>query len=263
MNVLLPLRVRLATLAVLLSLNTAALAETQTRAVEEFRRVEFALPGTLILEQGDEYRLVIEALPEDLEKVETDVGDETLRIRWRQGWLGVFSAAPDGEIRVHVTAPELEGLELAGSGRVAGGAWLTETFSMEISGSGSIQLDELAAEELRVEVAGSGNTRIPRVDAARVRIEISGSGDVELAGVADQQHIEVMGSGDVRASELEGAQVRVEIMGSGDVRVWATDSLVAEILGSGDVRYRGDPRVEVEQHGSGSVRALAAAAESG
>ncbi len=263
MNVLLRPRVRLATLLLLVSLNPAVLAETQTRAVDEFRRVAFALPGSLILEQGDEYRLVVEGRAEDLEKVETEVSGETLSIRWREGWFGVFGAAPDGEIRVRVTAPTLEALELAGSGRVSGGAWLAQTFSLEISGSGSVRLEELAAEELLVEVAGSGNAIIPRVDAARVRIEINGSGDVELAGAADRQHIELMGSGDVRASELEGTEVRVEIMGSGGARVWATDSLAVEILGSGDVRYRGDPRLEVERHGSGSARALRAAAESG
>lgn len=234
----------------------AAGAGAEIRDVDGFDRVVFALPGKLTLQRADDHTLEIEASAEDLEHIQTRVRGGQLSIQWREGARGWFGGRPEGPITVRVGLPELHGLEVAGSGNVEGGTWLSETLEVEVNGSGSARFDEVAAEELSLEISGSGSIEVAAVDAALVKVEISGSGDVELAGTADRQEIEVMGSGDVVASELEGARVTVEIMGSGDVSVWATESLTAEVMGSGDVRYRGEPRVDVDEHGPGRVRAL-------
>jgi hypothetical protein len=243
-------------LAAVALVTVAASGLAEVRDVAGFDRVMFALPGELVLERGDDYEVVVEAADEDLERIETRVRGSELTIRWNERAFGLFGNRPKGPIAVRVRLPELRGLEVAGSGDVDGGAWVSETFSVEVNGSGSARFAELASEELTLEVAGSGNVQVLKVDAALARIEMRGSGDAELAGSADRQEIEVMGSGDVDAVELEGAQVNVQIMGSGDVRVWANDVLSAEIMGSGDVRYRGSPRVDSASHGSGRVRAL-------
>ena len=245
----------LAAVAVL-GMAVAAGALSEVRDLEGFDRIMFALPGKLTLERGDEFEVVIDAVQEDLDRIETRVRGDELSIRWKEGLFGVLGGRPADDIAVRVTLPGLVGLELAGSGDVEGGSWLSETFLVEVNGSGSARFDELAGEELTLEVSGSGNVQVPKVDSALVRIEISGSGDVELAGAADRQQIEIMGSGDVEATELEGARVEVEIMGSGDVGVWANETLSAEIMGSGDIRYKGSPRVTTQEHGSGSVRPL-------
>lgn len=244
-------------MVLLVVLAGPVLAETEQRQAADFARVWFGLPGTLTLEQGDEFQVQVEADPDDLQRIETSVRGDTLNIRWKEGLFGMLGGEPHGEgIQVRVVLPALQGLELAGSGDVHGGSWLAESFTLEVKGSGQTRFDEIAAEEFVVELAGSGDVDVPKVDAAVVRIELMGSGDVSLAGVADRQSIEVMGSGDVEASELEGARVEVEIMGSGDVQVWAQENLSARIMGSGDVRYRGSPRVDNREHGSGRVRAL-------
>lgn len=235
-------------------MGAAALAEVEERALEGFERVVFALPGNLVLQRGDAHRVVLEGLPGDLERIETRVSGKELAIRWDDGLLGMFGGRPEGQIQVRVTLPGLRALEVAGSGDVEGGSWLSERLSVEINGSGNARFAELAVEELSLEVAGSGGVAVADLDAAVARIEISGSGDVDLAGAADRQEIEVMGSGDVDAADLEGAEVSVEVLGSGDVAVWATETLSAEIMGSGDIRYRGSPRVEREEFGSGEVR---------
>lgn len=242
-------------LAWLAGADTAAAGE-QVRDVTGFDRVMFALPGKLTLIRGDAHEVVVDATEEDLERIETRVRGETLEVRWRDGVFDFFGGRPEGPIDVRVTLPALRGLEVAGSGEVQGGSWLSETMVVEVNGSGSVYFDELASEELTFELSGSGNLEVADVDAALARVEINGSGDATLAGAADRQEIEVMGSGDVGAAELEGARVSVEIMGSGNVQVWANEALTTQIMGSGDVRYRGQPRLHNEEHGSGNVREL-------
>lgn len=238
----------------LLAAGSAGAAEAR-RDLQDFDAVVFALPGTLTLQRGDSYEVVIDASDEDMGRIESEVRGSELVLRWSDGPFKLFNRG-DRRVRVRVTLPELRALEVAGSGDVEGGTWLSESMEVSVSGSGGARFDELATEELNLEVAGSGSIDVARVDSALARIEIRGSGDITLAGAADRQEIEVMGSGDVSAAELEGARVSVEIMGSGDVQVWANEELSAEIMGSGDVAYRGTPKVDSDRHGSGELRPL-------
>ena len=244
-------------LATLLALSAAiAVADSETRDLTGFDRVLFALPGELTLRQGGDFQVVVDAEPEDLKRITTEVSGRSLAVRWKDGVFGMFGGNAEGPIRVEVTLPTLTALEVAGSGNADAGTWLTDSLELEVNGSGSVRFAELATEELTLDVSGSGNVHIAQLDCAVARIEVHGSGDVELSGAADHQEIEVMGSGDVDVRNLEGSRVEVEIMGSGDVAVWANEQLDAEIMGSGDVRYRGSPSVDREEHGSGEVKPL-------
>ncbi|MEZ5557503.1 MAG: head GIN domain-containing protein [Pseudomonadales bacterium] len=249
-----PLQV--AALVALLAIANLALAATESRDVAGFERIEFSLPGELVLEQGD-FGVTLEGKTDDLEKVVTEVSGKKLEVRWRHGgWLGWGNDGPDDKIRVVVSLPLLTGLEIAGSGDAGGGTWNAEKFQVTINGSGSVDLDGVAAENLEIGINGSGGVRIDGVDAAVLDLTIRGSGDVDLAGAADTQHITVAGSGDLDAADLEGANVTVGVMGSGNVKVWARETLDANVMGSGDVRYRGEAKVDRMEAGSGRVRPL-------
>lgn len=244
-------------LLLVLGLAAAAMAaaDIETRTLSGFDRVVFALPGQLTLVRGERHEVILEARPDDLERIVTVVSGGELTLRWDDGLLG-WGGGPDGEITARVTLPALAGVTVAGSGSVAGTSWEAPALALEVRGSGDLQFAELASGELTVDVAGSGNVGIERLEAASVRVAVKGSGDVTLAGVAQTQVIEVTGSGDVDAAGLRGARLVVEIRGSGDVDVWATEQLVVAIMGSGDVGYRGEPRLERELRGSGRVRSL-------
>ncbi|MEQ8860270.1 MAG: head GIN domain-containing protein [Pseudomonadales bacterium] len=232
-----------------------AAAETENRDVAPFDRVAFALPGTLTLERGEAHRVTVEALPEDLERIETRVSGSELTLAWKAGrWF--WHQGPEGEIRVRVVLPALTALALNGSGDVDAGSWRSDRLAAELRGSGDLRFADLSADEMALTIVGSGNASVTRLDAGRIRVRVDGSGDVVLAGTATAQEIEVRGSGNVDAVELEGVDVSVEVLGSGDVEVWSSGRLTADVRGSGDVRYRGEPELESKQRGSGEVRPL-------
>jgi len=94
----------------------------------------------------------------------------------------------------------------------------------------------------QVNIEGSGDMYITGVDGTEFSINIDGSGDIEVAGKVEDVEIEINGSGDVDASELIAQFADVEINGSGDVTVYADEDIRTSINGSGDVDVLGKAR---------------------
>lgn len=213
----------------------------EVRSVASFTEIEYGIPGTLHLRQGDDSSVEIEAPQKVLDKVKTTVDGETLKISDGEdsGLLDQFFGG-DGldtdQIDVYVTASTLRHLTLAGSGRVVGESRVTsESLSLTVAGSGDMDLD-LNAEELSVRVAGSGTCT--------------------LQGEVSSLNVDLAGSGDLRAAALSMQRAEVRIAGSGSTELTVADRLSAKIFGSGDVRYRGRPTVETSTFGSGEVKPL-------
>ncbi|MFB6272627.1 MAG: head GIN domain-containing protein [Salinibacter sp.] len=210
----------------------------KSRSVDSFTKVEYAVPGTLHLRHGKARSVEVEAPQRVLDKVETTVNGSALEIEL-EGESGIFeglfgdSDLDADEIDVYVTAPTLEGLTLAGSGRMVGETPVREkSLSLTVAGSGDMALD---------------------VETNDLTVRVAGSGACTLQGRASSMDVEVAGSGTLRAVDVKAQRAEVRIAGSGTAELHATDHLSAQIFGSGDVRYRGQPAVETTMAGSGDV----------
>ena len=105
-----------------------------------------------------------------------------------------------------------------------------------------------------IEIHGSGDARVRGLDQREFEASIDGSGSLDLQGKTYSVDIDVHGSGDVDAGDLRAGDVEVSIDGSGDVRVYASKTLDVSSHGSGDVTYSGSPGNVAENiQGSGSV----------
>jgi len=222
-------------------LATAQEVTRESRSVASFTAVEFAVPGTLHLRQGDASSVEVEAPQAALAKITTTVEGETLKIstEGRSGLLNFLSGDDELEadqIDAYVTVSTLSRITQAGSGRVRGETPLQE-------------------DALALNVAGSGGMDL-EVDVNTLDVSIAGSGTCTLRGRAGTMNVNIAGSGDLRGDELSTRTTEVRIAGSGDVNVGVTESLAANIFGSGDVRYRGGPTVETNVVGSGEVQTI-------
>ena len=242
---------RFASLTLLIALLSWAYAapdalaqERETRDVEAFTTVGFAISGTLYISQGETHTVEIEADEDVLELIETVVTDGRLRIRSTQetSWLSWLWGGNEreGTADVYVTLPSLDGVSVAGSGDV-------------------IVQDSFTSDTFSVAIAGSGDLDVP-VQASTVSASIAGSGSINLRGTAERLAANIAGSGDVRAEDLQVERAEVQIAGSGDCYVHARNQLSASIMGSGDVMYAGTPEIERSVLGSGEVRAMDQAA---
>lgn len=221
-----------------LLVSSAVTAQEEERDVPSFSEISLRVPGVLHLEQGTNQQVEIVAKSSTLEEIITEVKDRKLIIRFT-GKNYLLKTYNPGKIEIFVTVPEVDGLNISGSGDiVAENEIKTRILDLAVSGSGDIQLDEL--------------------DAERVKANISGSGDIIIndGGVADDLSVSISGSGSVKAEGFEAQDVAVTIAGSGNCSVTSNGSLKARIAGSGNVYYRGNCSIDSSVAGSGGVKKL-------
>lgn len=104
-----------------------------------------------------------------------------------------------------------------------------------------------------LDISGSGDSSIRGIKSKTFFVSISGSGDVRAAGGADNVSASIAGSGNVDLAGLKARVGDISITGSGDVKVSASEKLNATIAGSGNVTYFGNPKVRRTVMGSGEV----------
>jgi hypothetical protein len=207
----------------------------EARTVEAFTEVALSVPATLHLRQGEPRSVEIEATKRVLDRIETAVENGRLKIRDASNFFErMFDDEEDGTVDVYVTAPTIEGISLAGSGRVEG-----ET--------------PIESASLALENAGSGAMDLA-VTTTDLRVSVAGSGTFDLRGTAESVTVQIAGSGTIRGADLTTATAEISVAGSGDTYLRVTDRLSAKIMGSGDVVYRGTPSVDTSILGSGEVR---------
>lgn len=110
-----------------------------------------------------------------------------------------------------------------------------------------------AAELVGVTVKGSGDVTATAIDADVFRAAIDGSGNVDLTGTSNNITVRVAGSGNFDGRDIESATGEITIDGSGNARVNVTDELTVTINGSGNVDYEGNPALSQTINGSGNV----------
>ena len=181
---------------------------TETRTVDEFTRVSLAGSAKVVITVGADRKVVVRGDDNLIGELETTVDGGTLNIS-ENGNLN-----PKAGLTVEITVPQLEGVDVSGSGDLSAQGVNGDSFSASVSGSGS----------------------------------------VEATGEVSAAEVNVSGSGNVGLEKLTAEDVTVDVSGSGNARVYASRSLNATISGSGNVGYSGNPaNVEKDVSGSGEI----------
>ena len=211
--------------------------DTET-AMEAFDGVNVAGPFNVIFEQGEGCTVRVDGTTEQLEKMTIYVKEGELIIDQRKNEpKGTF----DG-MRVFVSAPMIDGINIAGSGTVTVSKTLAvNDIQLEIAGSGDITIAQLTCNDLDIDIAGSGDVTLGMVQAAKVKNDIAGSGGIDIAGLTCKTvNNDIAGSGDITLSNLKVDNVKTDIAGSGDVILrGSVGSHEEDIAGSGKVDVSG------------------------
>ncbi len=206
---------------------------TEPREVKDFNEVSLRGFGDLLIQQGDEEELIVEAEESLLPNIITEVRDHRLNIEYRSS-LGLEQSRRP--IVYHLTMREIQGVD--------------------ISGSGSLEAENIKANLLNMGVSGSARLQIDGLEAVKLVMHISGTGKVEITGNVPEQEISVSGSGHVQAWGLTSSDVKVNVSGSAGVTVRAKKTLDVTISGIGTVEYLGDPKVQKHISGIGVLHNL-------
>ncbi len=205
--------------------------ESEEREVSGFDEIQFTGVGNLIIEQGDEETLTVEADDNIIGLIKTEVKGDQLHIGLKRG----VSVIPTSKIKFYLTVKDLDRIDLSGLGDIDCNEFETDDIEFHISGSGEIDFEL---------VAGS------------IETSVSGLGDINLSGEVDSHRIKISGSGKYNAEELKSKDCEIKISGLGSATVNVSDNLEIEINGAGNVYYKGDPQISQHISGLGRIKSL-------
>ena len=205
---------------------------SEARQVSDFAGVSLSGVGELTLIQANEHSVLIEAEDNIVPLITTEVRGDVLYIGTKNGV--VFRNTEP--IKYVVTTPDIEQIDISGSGSVFSESIESDTLDLDVSGSGEMTIEDLSADALTV--------------------KISGSGDISMEGEVNYQDVSISGSGEYITPELSSETVEIDVSGSGKATVWAKELLTVDISGSGNVDYLGRPRIDESISGSGSIKSV-------
>lgn len=187
--------------------------ETQQRQVTGFHAIELRGAGELTIAVGQPASLGVTANKAVLDKLKTEVTDGRLVIDHEPGGWSWFSRG--ATLRVVVTTPSLDDLE----------------------------------------VNGAGNVTISGATGPMLELDVRGAGNVEASGETQQLSAQINGAGDMDLSRLMARDAKVSVNGAGNMKIQATGALDATVNGVGSIVYAGNPQpVQTAINGVGSIK---------
>lgn len=189
------------------------------RNLDGFTAVHLSSGIDVVLSQGENFKVLVEADENLHEYIETYISGRTLVV-------GTESRVNIGKAkakRVHVTLPELEELKISSAGDCEA-------------------VTPFTCDDLRIKISSAGDLNM-EVDARSINLDISSSGDCKLAGSADEFSVDLSSAGDLHAFDLVAAKVDVRVSSAGGARVHATDEISMRASSAGDIHYTGGAEV--------------------
>lgn len=207
--------------------------ETQDRPIQRAERIKLAGSYDVEITQGPTTSVKVEADENILPYILTRSEDGFLIIKSKDH----ISLSTENTIKIFITTPKLEQVNLAGSGNIIGKSKFT------------------GGDKLTLKIAGAGDMKM-EVNTPSIEAEIAGSGSMTLTGETRDQRIRISGVGDYIGEALKSENAVVKIAGSGNVKLFAAATLDVNIAGVGSVYYKGSPTVKQHVAGSGEVKKL-------
>jgi hypothetical protein len=219
------------------------LMEKEIRHIESFTKISFKDYGTLVLTQGEQESLTVEADEKVLPELITEVRSGKLVLGFDEDWLKrlgkIISSVFDREqhqITYYLTCVNLESISVSGNCKLECESLETPTLGLHVSGYGDLSFGYLSCDSLNVHISGRG--------------EFKGSGR------ADEQKVFISGSGEYKAADLTSQKTKVAISGQGNADLHVEEDLNITISGLGQVNYHGRPKLRQVISGLGKSRRL-------
>jgi hypothetical protein len=223
----------LAALTVMPIATASAQAATQNYGLSGFSKIRISGPFDVHVHVGGAPAAHATGPKEALDRLSVENNDGTLVIKSLPGGWGGWPTGPHGNVVIEVTAPDLIGLA--------------------ITGSGGVTVDRVRGDTLDLALSGSGSLGIGAIDVGALSAVMTGSGDMSLAGKARTASAVLTGSGDLKAAGLVVDDAQTKLVGSGDLSLGARHVVKVVLAGSGDVTIAGPAACSVTRSGSGDV----------
>jgi Putative auto-transporter adhesin, head GIN domain/Domain of unknown function (DUF5668) len=207
---------------------------TETRDVSDFRAIEISYPSQVLVKQGSQESLKIEAEDNLLPNLQTQVRNGRLEVFYRRE--GGKHVNPTKTVKITITVKDLT--------------------DVDFSSAGELIVQKLKTDTLDISLSGAGNVELQDIETRALQVDLSGAGSATASGIADDLRLTISGFGDFEGGDLHDKDARVNISGAGSATVWVDDNLDAEVSGAGSVSYYGSASVTRQISGVGGVNHL-------
>ncbi len=189
----------------------------ESREIGPVKSVVFKGIGNLIIAQGTETTLVVEAEDNILPRIVTEVEGGTLSIRFdTERWENI----------IRPTKPITFTLQV-------------EDFSeLSLSGLGDVKLDQIEVDSLTVRLSGAGTIEASG-SAARLDINVSGAGSYD-SGDLESEDVNINLSGAGNAVVWATRSLDVNISGLGNVSYYGDPVVSKSVTGLGNIQSKGE-----------------------
>lgn len=241
--------VLIAVSAIFMRAHAATEVVTENREIND-KVVVIVMNGSvdLSLKQGNSASLLLRGSSNNLSHIITRVEGNTLYVDTRG-----FIISVNQPLVAEISLPNLEKLQIHGSGDANVKGFKGNRLDAQLRGSGDLRFDG-EYQQLVATINGSGDAQLTIAHGDYVEVNLFGSGDVTLTGQSNQLSAKLAGSGDLRGTTLKVNQATVNAGGSGDLKLLVANDIRVRLTGSGDATILGNPsKRSVEQTGSGRV----------
>ncbi len=225
-------------LVLLLALVVAAPAQAssekngkQTRRTASFNGISVSSGIDLYLTQGNAEIVVVEADPDIIDDIITEVNDGILHIYLKKK----FNWVCNDDRAVYVTFDNLTKLDIsAGADVEAENSFKLEDLEISVSSGADLEIDDLTAES--------------------VWLDTSSGSDAELSGKVVNFNASSSSGADISCANLISENCTVSVSSGADANVHVTKELKASASSGGDICYKGNPdRKDINESSGGDV----------
>lgn len=202
----------------------------EQRHVSSFDKIEVSTAIHLILTQGTERSITVEADDNIVPLIQTEVKNNELTIQIKSPNTSTSPTV----MNVYVTAPSLRALEANSAAKVSGeSVWKFSELELEANSAAKITLG---------------------LQGDKLEVDVNSAASVELSGNAAFMEVDVSSAGKLRANDLIVKKAIVEVSSAGSAEVHVTDELGYDISSAGKLNYEGTPQIlKAETDRSGKV----------
>lgn len=205
---------------------------TETRNIGSFKSINASNAVHVDVAMGAKESVVVEADDNIMPYVETTISGGTLRIKLRD-----LNSLTNATINIHVTMPDVAGLDASSSAEIQSKGTLT--------GSGKIDLESSSAAKIDVDI-----------NAPAVTASASSAGEIIAKGRTKSIDANASSGASVKAEDLHAENAKAEASSGANVNVFASISIDGTASSGGDVRYTGGAAsMKVNESSGGSVKA--------
>ncbi len=181
---------------------------SETRVLDDFHSIVSTIFADILITQGPKEDVIIEAQPNILRELKTEVVNGELRLRLNR-CVNIAQA-----VKVHITIPEIRSLTMTGVGDI-------------------IAQNEFDSNELKIVLTGVGDFNLIGLTKT-LDITLTGVGDIKSFGLnSDTCDVNITGVGDVEL--FVNDELNVTITGTGTIFYKGNPTINSTITGSGSV----------------------------